>query len=377
MGKEPTHAIEEHFGSVSDPRAENASHQLLDIIVIAICAVICGADNWEDVENFGKAKKKWLEQYLELPHGIPSHDTFGRVFARIEAEEFQRCFLNWVQGVMRVTAGQVIAIDGKALRRSHDKALGKGMIQMVSAWATANRLVLGQRKVDDKSNEITAIPQLLKVLELSGCIVTIDAAGCQTAIASQIIEQGGDYVLSLKENQGQLYQDTHDIFSYALESDFKHIPHDSHRTINKGHGRIEIRECWVITQLDSFDYIRNLDAWVGLQSLVMLRRERRIGGETTVEFAYFISSLPPNARLILDASRRHWGIENSLHWVLDIAFREDDSRIRKGNGPQNFAVLRHIALNLLKQEQTATCGIKAKRLKAGWDEDYLLKVLLC
>jgi predicted transposase YbfD/YdcC len=376
MKQEPAKTIKEHFSGVSDPRAENAWYQLMDIIVITICAVICGADNWVDVENYGKAKEDWLRGFLELPHGIPTDDTFRRVFARLNPAEFQRCFLGWVQSVMKVTAGQVIAIDGKALRRSHDKSLGKGAIYMVSAWATANRLVLGQRKVDEKSNEITANPELLAVLELSGCIVTIDAMGCQTAIAEQIIDQGGDYVLSLKENQGQLYQDAVEIFTYALASDFKEMTYDHHRTINKGHGRIEIRDCWAISDLPAFNYIRKLDAWKGLQSLSLIRRERRIGQETTTELAYYISSLPVNAELILAASRGHWAIENSLHWVLDIAFREDESRLRKGNGPQNFAVLRHIALNLLKQEKTAQCGIKAKRLKAAWDNAYLLKVLL-
>jgi predicted transposase YbfD/YdcC len=328
------------------------------------------------VENFGKAKKGWLRRFLELPSGIPSHDTFGRVFARLDAAEFQQSFLSWVRAVMDVRNNQVIAVDGKALRRSHDRTLGKEAIYMVSAWATANQVVLGQRKVDDESNEITAIPQVLDLLDLSDCVVTIDAMGCQTAIAAQIIDQGGDYVLSLKDNQGNLLEDVVEIFTYAQETNFKGLTCDTHRTTNKGHGRIEIRECWTISDLASFDYIRNLDAWKKLHTICMIIRERRIGEETTRETGYYIASLPNDARHLLDATRTYWGIENSLHWVLDIAFREDESRIRKGNGPQNFAVLRHIAVNLLKQEKTAKCGVKAKRLKAAWDEDYLLKVLL-
>lgn len=367
----------EHFAEMTDPRTGNAiRHRLIDIIVIAICAVICGADSWVDVENFGKAKKSWLSRFLELPNDIPSHDTFGRVFARLDAEEFQRSFQGWVRAVMDVKDGQVISVDGKALRRSHDRTPGKEAIYMVSAWATTNQVVLGQRKVDDGSNEITAIPQLIDLLDLSGCIVAVDAMGCQTAIAAQIIDRGGDYVLSLKDNQGNLLEDVVEIFTYAQETNFKGMTCDTHRTVNKGHGRIEIRECRTISDLASFDYIRNLYAWKKLQTICMVIRERRIGGETTKETGYYISSLPNNARQLLDAIRNYWGIENSLHWVLDIAFREDESRIRKGNGPQNFAVLRHIAVNLLKQEKTAKCGVKAKRLKAAWDEGYLLKVLL-
>jgi predicted transposase YbfD/YdcC len=346
------------------------------MVTLAICAVIGGADNWVEVANFGKAKLSWFEQFLELPNGIPSHDTFGRVFARLDSQQFESCFVEWIGAVREITAGQIIALDGKTLRRSHDKRLGKGAIHMVSAWATANRLVLGQVKVDQKSNEITAIPKLLAALAISGCIITIDAMGCQKKIAQQIIDQQADYVLAVKENQGHLYEDITELFAYAHEINFEGVTgHDYHQTVNKGHGRIEIRECWTLTDPDFLFYLRNRSAWAGLHTLVMVKAQRRIGDQTSCEVRYYISSLPVQAAPLLKAVRSHWGIENQLHWVLDVAFREDESRIRNGNGAQNFAIIRHIALNLLHHESTAKCGVKAKRLKAGWDENYLLKVL--
>lgn len=369
-------SISDHFSCVKDPRMERTKeHPLVNIIVIAICAVICGADTWVDIENFGKAKRDWLGQFLDLTNGIPAHDTFGRVFGLLDPEQFQRGFVSWIQAISNITGGEIVAIDGKQLRRSHNGRLGKAAIYMVSAWAVNNHLVLGQRKVDDKSNEITAIPKLLEMLALSGCIVTIDAMGCQREIAAQIVDQEADYVLSLKGNQGQLHEDVVEMFTYFETIDFADIAHDYHRSVNGGHGRIEIRECWTFNPHEWADYFRTLDKWKKLQTVAMVIAERQVGEEVTRETRFYISSLVSDAQQMLQAIRGHWGIENGLHWVLDIAFREDDSRIRSEHAPENMAILRHIALNLLKQEKSAKCGIHAKRLKCGWDEDYLLKVL--
>jgi len=378
MSKSAGGSIKEHFTDIEDPRIDRTKrHELLDIIFITLCAVICGADHWVEIEEFGKSQQTWLKQFLALPNGIPSHDTFGRVFARLSTEQFEKCFLDWIKSISQITKGQVIAIDGKTLRRSHDKANGKSAIAMVSAWASANHLVLGQVKVDDKSNEITAIPELLRVLEVSGCIVTIDAIGCQTKIAKEIVSKGGDYVLRVKENQGQLFEDIQSLFEleFAERQPFHWVEHDYDRTVDKGHGRIEIRQCWVVTEPDYLAYIKNYKEWPGLQSVILVRGERRLGEEITQEDRYYISSLAGDATLCLQSVRSHWSIENSLHWVLDMAFREDESRVRTGNAPQNLAMMRHFALNLLKQEKTAKVGTHAKRLKAGWDKEYRLKVI--
>jgi predicted transposase YbfD/YdcC len=376
MATEPLNSLEEHFCNVTDPRGPNVTHQLFDIIAIAILGTICGADGWVEIEQFGQQKLDWLRQYLWLGNGIPSHDTFGRVFAQIDPEEFQASFMQWVKALHQVTQGQVIGIDGKQLRGSHDQHKGKRAIYMVSAWAAQNHLVLGQRQVAAQSNEITAIPELLRLLAIKGCIVTVDALGTQTKIAQQIIKAEGDYLLAVKHNQGKLYRDLEMLFSYDQnQGALQAAPYDYHKEVKKGHGRIDVRECWTTADPEYLASIGQAQKWPQLQSIVMLVRKRIIDGEETFKTRFYISSLPPNAKRILQATRQHWNIENGLHWVLDIAFNEDRSRVRKDHAPANLAVLRHMAVNLLKQETSAKGGIKAKRLQAGWNEDYLIKVL--
>jgi len=337
--------------------------------------VICGAEGWTDIENFGNSKLPWLKTFLELPNGIPSHDTFGRVFSMVDAQQFQLAFYEWVMAVNEIMHGQIINIDGKRLAGSEDKFLGKRAIYMVSAWAEENEIVLGQRKVDEKSNEITAIPELLKLLAISGCIVTIDAIGTQTQIAKTIVEAQADYVLSVKENQGHLFEDISVLFAVDQAHDFKYANLERHQEIHKGHGRIETRECWCTSDPDYLNLIRDRENWVGLRSIAMVVSTRMVGDKQTKKTRYYISSLPSDPERLLHVVRRHWAIENELHWVLDVAMNEDHSRVRKDQAPENLAVLRHIALNLLKQEKTAKGGIHAKQLQAAWKEDYLLKVI--
>ena len=366
----------ERFSKLNDPRDDRAKrHSLIDIVVTAICAVICGADSWVDVETFGKAKKAWLSRFLELPNGIPSHDTFGRVFAMLDAEQFQECFVDWMNAVSEVTKGQVAAIDGKTLRRSHNGLTGAPAVHMVSAWAETNRLVLGQTKVDDHSNEITAIPTLLQMLDVSGCVVTIDAMGCQKEVASTITEQGADYVLALKQNQPRLYDDVTEMFAEARKTDFADLDHELCETVNKDHGRIETRRCWTVSDPDHIRYINDRQEWPKLTSVAMVESERLIDGNRSKQVRCYISSLPNRAERMLSAVRGHWGIENSVHWILDVAFDEDGSRVRTGNAAENFSTLRRMALNMLKRESTSKGGVAAKRKRAGWDENYLLTVI--
>ena len=367
--------IKTHFATVQDPRQfGKVTHPLINIIFITICGTLCGADDWVAIAEFGQSQKEWLKKYLDLSSDIPSHDTFGDTFAVINAAQFQQGFLNWMGSVTELVKG-VVAIDGKKLRRSHDKGIGKEAIHMVSAWGVANGLVLGQQKVDEKSNEITAIPYLLAALDLAGCVVTIDAMGCQKEIAAQIVDNEADYVLALKGNQGQLLADTEEMFAYFQKIAFKNIVHDYHKTVNGGHGRLETRECYVFDPHLWSHYFRTLAQWPALSSLAMVVSRRQEGEKVTVETRYYISSLEPQAASILEAIRAHWHVENKLHWVLDVAFNEDQNRTRTGNAAQNLAVIRHLVLNLLAVEKTAKVGKKNKRLRCAWDVAYREKVL--
>jgi predicted transposase YbfD/YdcC len=375
MSEVPVATIIAHFGAMPDPRVNRRKrHLLVDIMAITICAVISGADGWVEVQRFGLARLAWFKSFLALPNGIPSHDTFGRVFALLDPQVFEDCFQEWLKTIAQLVRGEVIPIDGKEVRGSQDRFRGQGAIRMVSVWAQANGLVLGQIKVEDCSNEITAMPKLLSLFDLEACIVTADAMGCQKEIAKAILARKGAYVLAVKENQKTLYADLISLFQEAEKARYRLVAHDYCQTTDKGHGRIETRQCWVITDEMYLHYLASLK-WPGLRAIVMVVGERQSAGKMTRAVRYYISSLPGSAKTLLRAVRRHWGVENSLHWVLDVAFREDESSVRVGHAAENLSILRRIALNLLKQEKTVKVGIKTKRMMAGWDQSYLLKVL--
>lgn len=369
MNKAIGTSIFDHFSSLSDPRILlKTRHKLIDIIVITICAIIGGADDWVEISDYARAKQDWFKTFLELPNGIPSHDTFGRVMSLIEPEEFGKCLGNWIREVFPATRQNIIAIDGKTARRSHDRANGKSALHMVSAWAVHNHLILGQLKTEEKSNEITAIPELLKTIDVKGCIVTIDAMGCQTEIAKQIVEQGGDYVLSLKGNQGNLHKEVEFLFEQSKPDNYKDLAHDTLTTVDGGHGRIETRH---YTTVGDVNWFEDKSRWSKLTTFGMVESERDTGEKITHETRYFISSLPNDAKAFAEAARGHWGIENSLHWCLDVAFREDDCRTRKGHGATNLAIINRFGVSLIKQDPSRKIGVKACRKRAGWDTAYL------
>jgi len=369
-------SIEKNFCDMQDPRREtkNKSHDFVDILVIALCGAICGANNWTSISAYGRAKEDWFRTFLALPDGIPSHDTFNDVFAKINAEKFEECFIEWVSSIAQLLPGEVVSIDGKTLRRSHDKGNGKQSIHMVSAWSTSNEVVLGQFKTEEKSNEITAIPMLLEMLSIEKCLVTIDAMGCQKKIAEAILGKGADYLLAVKENQPNLYGAIGELFFESNDAVFDQHFFDFSEQTNKGHGRLETRRCWVFTNLDTLEY--DVSIWKGLVAFVIIESERTLNGITTTEHRLYITSdKNKSASDFIKATRDHWHVENKLHWVLDVAFREDESRLRKGDGAENFSILRRISLNLLKKEKTDKTGIETKRLRAGWDNNYLMKVV--
>lgn len=365
--------LHDHFTELTDPRHRKVTYPLINIVVIAVCAVICGADDFVAIAEFGEKKREWFTRFLDLQNGIPSHDRFNAILAAIKPAEFEKCFLSWITVLQDITDGQVIAIDGKTLRRSFDTASGKSAIHMVSAWATANQISLGQVVVDAKSNEITAIPKLLEMLEISGCLVTIDAMGCQTEIAQKIIEGKADYALHVKGNQPTLQQGIKNHFDEHLEDNFARTKVHRYETEDKGHGREETRYYCVCPVPDD---LPDRSRWVGLKAIGIAISETQRDGKLCNEVRYYILSKYLSGRRFAEAVRGHWGIENRLHWQLDVTFQEDQCRIRKGHADTNFSTLRRTALSMLKNESSLKVGVKNKRLAAGWDEAYLEKVLL-
>jgi len=371
-----------HFAGVPDPRINRRrEHDLVDILVIAVCTLLCAGETFNDMEDFGKAKRDWFSTFLKLRNGIPSHDTFNRVFAALDPKQFLDCFLRWTQSLREAVPQEIVALDGKALRRALNK--GQSIKYVVSAWAESNGLVLGQLKVADKSNEITAVPELLRVLELSGCIVTLDAMGCQKKIAKEIVEADADYVLALKGNQETVHEEVRSFLDAALLE--QQTPRRqgaklskaaatlaSLETVEKDHGRLEIRRYY---QSDQLDWFADRPKWEGLKSAGMVESIREVDGKTTVERRYYLASLPLGIETLARAVRSHWGVENKVHWIMDVCFREDQSRARAGYAAENLATLRRLALNLLKRESTKKRGIRGKQLNAGWDHAYLLRLL--
>ena len=356
-----------HLSVIKDPRADkNKLYPLDEILLLCICAVVSGADGWSTIADFGRDKLDWLRRFLPYEHGIPSEDCLGWVMARLPARAFQEAFAAWTQAVARIQEGEVIAIDGKRLRRSHDRRNGRDALHMVSAWANAQQMALGQVATTEKSNEITAIPELLRLLEIRGAIVTIDAIGCQTAIAKQIVDQGADYLLAVKDNQPTLHEAIRDYFRTALAGEFAGVPMTYHEEVDAGHGRCEVRRCWLVEDLCT---LPNPDQWAGLRSIVWVQAERHVGDTVSCEDRYYITTLAGSAQTVGRAVRSHWGIENQLHWVLDVTFREDDSRIRRDHAPSNFNTLRQFALNLLKRHPDRR-SIKRKRLSAATNDDF-------
>jgi predicted transposase YbfD/YdcC len=353
------------FADLEDPREDNARHDLLEILVIALCTMLCGGEDCSDMALFGRAKEPFLRRFLRLPHGIPSHDTFSRVFRLLDPEQFGTCFVAFMRRFAQGLAG-VIALDGKTLRRSFDKAAGKSPLHLVSAWAVDQRLVLGQVAVDDKSNEITAVPKLLDMLTLNGAIVTADALNCQRAIAQQVVDRGGNYVLALKGNQGTLHDD---VRLFLDDPERPALP--SHTTVEGDHGRIETRTSVVSSDIA---WLQEHHRWPGLAAIGKITRTREIGAKTTTETAYYLLSTPLSAEHFGQTARDHWGIENRLHWVLDVTMNEDQARNRADNAPQNLALLRRLALNLAKLEPSKG-SIKGKIKRAGWDDAFLLATL--
>jgi predicted transposase YbfD/YdcC len=371
-----------HLSPVPDPRINRRKdHDLIDILVIAICTFLCRGETFNDMEDFGKAKYDWFKSFLGLRNGIPSHDTFNRVFAALDPKEFLNAFLGWTQSLRQAVSQEIVALDGKALRRALDK--DQSVKYIVSAWAESNGLVLGQLKVADKSNEITAVPELLRVLELSGCIVTIDAMGCQKKIAKEIIEADADYVLALKGNQETVHEEVKSFLDATLAEQQAPRPVGAElskeaatlvsvETVEKDHGRIEVRRYY---QSDMLEWFADKQKWEGLRSVGMVESIREVEGKATVERRYYLSSLPLGVETFARAVRSHWGVENKVHWIMDVCFGEDQSRARAGYAAENLATLRRLALNLLKREKTKKRGIKGKQLNASWDHAYLLRLL--